>query len=508
MVGIPSIQYSDLKSNHTISGTAEPNATVYLFNPAEGRYIKSVDADASGNFDFGSLDASIPLQIRIARPNDFTCISISDVIKPATTPQLHTGKMIIKLQYFPGAEGQQYFITGPKGVFIDRNGPGSGAEITFELASPGDIFIQPGADVPYDPYVYADTNYIPSVGGHPLKAYTITSFGHSYVDPVLILTGTIRTTPSSNNYGWGYFPGINPATGETYKQQYPGGAVYEGTAPPPPEHYAGYGWEVSGGAWYGKLDIYEEIPCFTCPTDANDLINNIISRWGQADTWGQYSAGTPKTYGPRLMAQVPSYSNIKYNNECATEDSTQPGPALHTNALNQLRSAVDLSSFYNGKYALAYYSIIYGQDPNNINIIGYPGSARSDSAVDAYNRGLISKQELDILKGYFGKELLVGGVLHIVGNQLTNQIVASLLLLGYNIAQGVIQTSILQEMGSVWRQGKGVLETDMSGRVRTILTKMQAATGNNYIDNLQVRDANNVIHQWNFTGSAPTSTVP
>jgi hypothetical protein len=87
-------------------------------------------------------------------------------------------------------------------------------------------------------------------------------------------------------------------------------------------------------------------------------------------------------------------------------------------------------------------------------------------------------------------------------------IVASLLLLGYNIAQGVTQTSILQEMRSVWRQGKGVLETDMSGRVGTILTKMQAATGNNYIDNLQVRDANNVIHQWNFTGSAPTSTVP
>jgi len=504
---INQISSNDLHINHTFSGSAEPNARVLLFNPSEGRYVQTVDADSSGNFDFGSLDASVPLQIRIARPNDFTCISISDVIKPAATPQLHTGKMITKLQYFPGSEGQQNFITGPHGVFIDRNGPGTGAEITFELASPGDIFIQPGTDVPYNPHFY------PSVGGHPLKAYTITSFGHSYVDPVLILTGTIRTTPSSGGYGWSYTPGINPDTGETYKQGIPGGKVYEGTAPPPPEHFAGYGWEVSGGSWYGKLDIYEEIPCFTCPTDANDMISNLIFRWGQPNTWGQYSAGTPKTYGHRLMAQVPGYSNIKYNDECATEDNTQPGPVLHTNALNQLRSTVDLSSFYNGKYALAYYSIIYGQDPNNINITGFPpipgsaGFVLSGSAVDSYNKGLISKQELDILKGYFGKELLVGGVLHIVGNQLTNQIVASLLLLGYNIAQGVIQTSILQEMGSVWRQGKGVLETDMSGRVRTILTKMQAATGNNYIDNLQVRDANNVIHQWNFTGSAPTSTA-
>ena len=58
------------------------------------------------------------------------------------------------------------------------------------------------------------------------------------------------------------------------------------------------------------------------------------------------------------------------------------------------------------------------------------------------------------------------------------------------------------------KEGKGVEITDMQERVKPILDKMQNGTGNYYINNLQVKDANNVIHQWNFTGSAPTKTVP
>lgn len=424
MPALPSIQYGDLKGNHTISGTAEPNARVLLFNPVEGRYVKSVDADASGNFDFGVLDSTVPLQIRIAGSNDFTCVATSPTVKPAAALQLNNGKMIIKPQYFPGADGQHYFITGPKGVFIDRNGPGSGAAIEFELASPGDIYPSPGTDVPYDPYVYGDPPYIPSVGGHPLKSYTMTSFGQGYVDPVLVVTGTVRTYPSSNGYGWSYLPGINPATGETYKQQYPGGIVYEGTAPPPPEHFAGYGWEVSQNTWYGKLDVVEEIPCFTCLTaDANDVLSNITSRWGSANTWGQYQAGNPKTYGPRVMVQVPGYSNIEYNVSCTTEDSTQPGPVLQEKIVeimaatkNPLSDAVWGSAEYK-----LYLAIIHGFNyPGGVLQTGHPrewnNSAPnmnfSNSAFAAQSGGIITTAELEYLKGWLAQSVQVNAMIN------------------------------------------------------------------------------------------------
>ena len=101
----------------------------------------------------------------------------------------------------------------------------------------------------------------------------------------------------------------------------------------------------------------------------------------------------------------------------------------------------------------------------------------------------------------------MGGILT-TSNQLTKQSVSTVLLFAWNIMQGASVTRISTEMLSVARQGKGVEITDMQERVKPILDKMQNGTGNYYINNLQVKDANNVIHQWNFTGSAPTKTVP
>lgn len=458
---INQIPFSNLHKNFTISGVAPTNSRLLLFNPVEGIYVKSVDSDDSGNFNFGSINSSVPLQIKLSSLNDFNCISTSEIVEPAVTINTLKGKCILTVVDMYSLNRSGYLWAGaPKVIFVDQNGNGTGASMTINLASVGQTHFD---GFGFQPFEANDPLGNPVTGMSPILNFSMTNFGSNYNNPICFIRG-IR-----GNANFNYET-------ESYDSEFVSVQLSVTTV--------------------GSVEVIQ---------NENDFLSNVTTRYGQSNTWGNF--GGQNNTGQRLLVQIPGYSNINYNVSCNTADNTQPGPVLHTNLLNQLKSAVDLSSFYGGKYALAYYSIIYGQDPNNIEITGFPGGAMPDSAVDAFNRGLISKQELDVLKGYFGKELLVGGVLNIVGNQLTNTIIASILLLTYNIAQGVIQTSILQEMGSVYRQGKGVLEFDMSGRVRTILTKMQSATGNNYIDNLRVKDNNNIIHQWNFLGSAPTSTV-
>ena len=538
---LPSIQYGDLKGNHTISGTAEPNARVLLYNPAEGRYVRAVDADASGNFDFGSLNSSVPLQIKVVGSNDFTCEATSPTVKPAAALQLNNGKMIIKPHYLPGADGQNYFITGPKGVFIDRNGPGSGAAIEFQLASSGDVYPSPGTDVPYDPYVYGDPPYIPSVGGHPLKSYTMTSFGQGYVDPVLVVTGTVRTYASSNGYGWSYLPGINPATGETYKQQYPGGVIYEGTAPPPPEHFAGYGWEVSQNTWWGKLDTHEEIPCYTSETqDSNNVISNITSRWGASNTWGQYTANG--TYGPRLNAQVPGYSNIDYNVSCSTEDSTQPGPALQEKLAQIWMEgwAPNAEATLTGANYGLYLKLIHGHSGETLGtatnkVTGQAANNLDNSALVAMNNGVIFYEELAYLKGWIATEVQVkpmvnrytqGWASYVAANSaiFNNYVYKPLLtwitdfaLVSHNINDAFrrwepnsnasqyfgLGPSFAKEWQDAAVQSVGAFDSVNDrgiARVRSILTKLGNHYGSDFTNSITTTDSTGT-YRWNFTGN-------
>lgn len=446
-----SVPNVDIGVTRSISGKTYSNAEVALKNPG-GSYVAFTTADGSGNYSF-NIDHNIPLDVVVSSQYDASILSTLSV------NSAYGGSSIVRVALKTSSDPAQYWAGTPSISVYDTTGSG-----------------------------FTGTCVMTPVGGQFKDYGSVVTLDNLYGGVGSPIVGIII-----NNIGEKYSGGLYPSN---YRKISGNRVIYAGGAEPTDKPTR---WQYDNSWYYSEF--HEDVW-------ANNSFYGVV--WvrtiDSAGTWfnGVYADIQDATTQPG----TPDWCYISSN--LPTQNITEPAwdsSLTGQNEINTVKSTVDLSSFYNGKYALAYYSIIYGQDPNNINITGYPGSARSDSAVDAYNRGLISKQELDILKGYFGKELLVGGVLHIVGNQLTNQIVASILLLGYNIAQGVTQTSILQEMRSVWRQGKGVLETDMSGRVRTILTKMQAATGNNYIDNLQVRDANNVIHQWNFTGSAPTSTA-
>lgn len=373
---LPSIQYGDLKGNHTISGTAEPNARVLLFNPAEGRYVKSVDADASGNFDFGSLNSSVPLQIRVAGSNDFTCEASTTDVKPAMDTNSTDGKIIKAIQAVFSLNAANYIWSGaPKIIFSDAAGSGSGASAFFIMAGDGELALTGFSATPaaFDLGTGPDGSAWDQPG-YTIKSYTMTSFGNNYTSPKCFVVGNRLTWEQDLSQ-----PGV----------------VYH----------------IVSNVVSVELN---------CITDGNaeallsegDLLNAVANTWGALGTWGNFS--NDNSTGSRCLVQMPGYSNIEYNVSCTTEDSTQPGPTLQEKLAQIWMEgwAPNAEATLMGANYNLYTKLIHGHDGETLGlatnkVTGQAAINLGNSALVAMQNGVILYEELAYLKGWIATEVQV-----------------------------------------------------------------------------------------------------
>jgi len=456
-----SVPNADIGKQKVISGTTTANALVALKNPG-GSYVAFAEADADGYYSF-TVDNNIPLQVEVAAASDPTATTTQVAINGTRGNVVYVDVSMI-------SNAGPYWAGAPSLSFVDRTG--SGAAASASLASVGQTYKYYGSSAVLDE-LYGGV-------GAPVRHVVITSVGENY------------SGPSNNSTVNPPFYGMR-VVGNTVQQAF----NVDPNNPPPGAFEHNNNWFVLVPQDYIIISAL-----FNSPNHIRDVMSK--NWWvGKYSSLAQATgAGQPTNYGASwITGSLPTATNL-------TPPAGDAGSGQ--NLINLVKAGFDGIS--EGPYYKGYRAIIYGQNPNDINDIGLPAGltgaiVKPDGAVDAYSRGIISLQELDVLKGYFGKEMLVGGILT-TSNQLTKQIVSTVLLFAWNIMQGASVTRISTEMLSVARQGKGVEITDMQERVKPILDKMQNGTGNYYINNLQVKDANNVIHQWNFAGSAPTKTVP
>jgi hypothetical protein len=503
MVGIPSIPYADLKANHTLSGTAEPNARVLLWNPAEGRYVRTVDADTSGNFDFGSIDASVPLQVKIASDNDFTCVSSSAVIKPAVSFNTLKGKVIRNITTIFSLNAANYIWAGtPKIVFSDAAGSGSGAEAFLTMAGAGELALTGFGGPPVAFELGTSPNGSAwTQPGYTIKSFTITSIGSNYTNPKCFVVGTRLI--------W---------------EQDPANA----------NQYILVGQSVSVEQSLTTSETAETI------VDQNSLLSNFGITWGATNTWGDYS--NPSDTGRRLLVQFPSLSTINYNVSCTTEDSTQPGPTLQEK-LAQIwmegwtPNAED--TLIGANYGL-YLKLIHGHSGATLGvatnkITGQAATNLDNSALVAMNNGVIFYEELAYLKGWIATEVQVkamvnrytsGWASYVAANSVifNNYVYKPLLtwitdfaLVSHNINDAFrrwepnsnvsqyfgLGPSFAKEWQDAAVQSVGAFDSANDrgiARVRSILTKLGNHYSGDFINSITTTDDTGT-YRWDFSGN-------
>jgi hypothetical protein len=184
---INQIPFSNLHKNFTISGVTNANARVMLFNPNENRYVKAVDADANGNYNFGNINSSVPLQIKLASSNYFNCISTSEIVEPAVTINTLKGKCILTVLDMYSLNRSGYLWVGaPKVIFVDQNGNGTGASMTINLASVGQTHFD---GFGFQPFEANDPLGNPITGMGPILNFSMTNFGSNYNNPICFIRG-------------------------------------------------------------------------------------------------------------------------------------------------------------------------------------------------------------------------------------------------------------------------------------------------------------------------------
>ena len=457
------------RGNKTISGTTSANALVLLKNPSSGEVVGTTTADSSGNYSF-TLSNSIPLQLSVTSSVDPQIQTTVDLTSPAT-PYADYGNDSVPMGVadFPQTHGSvaAHYIGTPSVSIIDATGPGSGARVSVTMADPGDPYAS------YSSRVVASGLY--AGVAKPLRQYTISRLGSGYVSPKMRITGTVVQPTSRTPEQMVELLGIT--TGFTH----------------------------DGSNYYTAENTYD-ITCHSRQIGVVGVVGVEQVLGSDHSLWGTYDNDYR---GGRCTASFPSEQDITE----PADDSSVDGAT----AVQEVKDVIDNANYYNGSQMAAYYAIIYGQNPNDITHTGnpsepfggIPSNVLDGGALWAYNRNpkIISKQELDLLKGYFGRKLLVDPISSFVpSNSFWNSVTVSTVLLGaWNIIQGVTQTSIATEIKSFSRQYTGVTTSDMSKRIKPILDKITAAGGKDF-NTLQTQTNAGQRVLWNFNGTQPTSS--
>jgi hypothetical protein len=453
--------------NKIVSGTTSANALVLLKNPSSGQVVATTTADGSGDYSF-SVSNSIPLQVSVPSSVDPQLQTTIDIASPAT-PYSDYGNDSVPLGVadFPQTTGSPawYYNGTPTVSIVDTTGSGSGAEVSVTMADVGDPYGSYSSRV-IDSALYGGI-------GKPLRQYTLSKLGSGYGTPKMRITGTVVFSYN------GSIEQLEQATGITT------------------------GFTYNSSTYYTQLRTYD-LSCWTRQIGVVGATGVEQILGSDHSTWGQYGNDYR---GGRCTASFPGEQDITE----PADDTSVDGAT----ALQDLKDVVDNANYYNGSQLAAYYAIIYGQNPNDIThtgnpaapFSGVPSNVLDGGALWAYNNGYISKQEVDLLKGYFGRKLMVEPI----SNNLpttpywNSYTVATALLGAWNIGQGVFQTSIASEWQSFSRQYNGLVISDMSQRIKPILDKITAAGGKDF-NTLQTQTNNGQRVLWNFNGAVPTNS--
>ena len=455
--------------NKTVSGTTSANALVLLKNSSSGEVVATTTADGSGNYSF-TVSNSIPLQVSVPSSVDPQLQTTIDITSPATPYSEYGNDQVpMAVADFPQTTGSEagFYIGTPSVSIVDTTGSGTGAAVSITMANVSDPYAS------YSSRVVLDSLY----GGvaKPLRQYTISSLGSGYETPKMRITGTqVLST------------GLTPEELETQLG-------------------------ITTGFTYNGFNFYTEertrdISCITRQigivgaVGVEQVLGSDHSLWGTYDN--DYRGG-------RCTATFPGEQDVSE----PADDSSVDGAT----ALQDVKDVIDNANYYNGSQLAAYYAIIYGQNPNDIThtgnpaapFSGVPSNVLDGGALWAYNQNpkIISKQELDLLKGYFGRKLMVEPISnYLPTTAFWNSYTAATVLLGaWNIGQGVFQTSISNEIKSFSRQYNGLIITDMSQRIKPILDKITAAGGKDF-NTLQTQTNSGQRVLWNFNGTEPTNS--
>ena len=458
-------------------GSSAVEGAVVALKRKGGDIVAFAETDASGNYSF-DVDADGDFQIVYSLTKDPQTLTTSDEIEPAKPYSAYgndfrgdPSNSPMAVSNFPQSSGSGawHFDGTPTVSIIDdvAGGIGSGAEVSVTMAEVGE---------PYGSYSSRVIhNELFGGIGKPLRQYTLSKLGKNYYNPVMRISGTV----------------IHQYNGSL--EQLAQGGITTGF--------------THNSSTYYKVENTYDLNCSKRQLTVVG-VTGVEQIWGTDHSlWGQYE-GTPNDYRfGRCTASFPGEQDITE----PSDDTSVDGAT----ALQDLKDVVDNANYYNGSQLAAYYAIIYGQNPNDIThtgnpaapFSGVPSNVLDGGALWAYNNGYISKQEVDLLKGYFGRKLMVEPISNFLPTTpFWNSYTAATALLGaWNIGQGVFQTSIATEWQSFSRQYNGVLISDMSQRIKPILDKITAAGGKDF-NTLQTQTNSGQRVLWNFNGIVPTNS--
>ena len=474
--------------NKTVSGTTSANALVLLKNSSSGEVVATTTADGSGDYSF-TVSNSIPLQVSVPSSVDPQIQTTVDLTSPATPYSYYDDGdnntafyACVGIADFPqtNGSGPSYWIGTPKVEFVDAGpyllndavltygftGPGTGAKVEIEMTSVGEYYKSYSSRVQLTE-LYAGV-------AKPPKRFNVTNFGKNYQNPATKISGT------NVQYYSGSIEQLESSLGITTGFTYNNSTYYTRQ------------WEYYLQVYGRQLELGE---------------SQLYNVWGSDKSqWGVYNS---------------DYSDGKFSVALPGEqDVTEPADDSSVDgatALQDVKDVIDNANYYNGSQLAAYFAIIYGQNPNDIThtgnpaapFSGVPSNVLDGGALWAYNQNpkIISKQELDLLKGYFGRKLMVEPISnYLPTTAFWNSYTAATALLGaWNIGQGVFQTSISNEIKSFSRQYNGLIITDMSQRIKPILDKITASGGKDF-NTLQTQTNSGQRVLWNFNGTEPINS--
>jgi len=480
-------------------------AVVALRRKGGSDYVAYTETDASGDYSF-TVDADGDFVVGYKLSHDpNAAITETDELGPANPYNSYTPQCCLRLSadslYYPNSYiawksmpsatvvdslGYQTGVFGNIAHSIVFGGSGSGASASLGAVVAGDYRARSSA-----PYYYIWTSDELNFGTY-INKVTWTSFGEGYTAPLLKVSGTsvnyrIKSgDPLENEYEI-------TVNGQEYYAQDQSTTIYYGIQT----------IDIKGQYEYNLTYFSSE-----ANTKTKDYIEEQFN--GSSYNLGEWTSLSPPQ-GQRLTAALPGeqdradFDTTDYDETAFVEAFTDPNEAIK-----------------HGKQL--YYSLIYGPG----GIPGTPTGNSSTSAIKAQQAKVISQEELDILKGYFGKIGIVAELTNASG--LTATTIANTLNFGYQMTQAIdtyltdvrnnatdpwdltagyaeaysgtkasVFSSIYREWQSFQRQKKGtdIAEADFGTRVYPILQKMGMST-------LQTYNGTG-WRTWSFSSSGITS---
>ena len=503
------IPNKDIGVIRTISGTTTALTVVALKNKSSGEIVARTTTDSSGEYSF-TVDNNIPFKLVVADQNNFENLTEVDVESSYPYSWYSGGgyvngsqqHCIVRLStsnlYYPNGGGivwtsmpsyrvidtAGYTPTDPfsGGVVIGsytETGIGEGAEIELGFAVAGDYVLTLGGN-PRE-YTAEEKNF-----GSIINKVTVTSIGRAYQTPILWISGTSINHRIKSG---------DPLDGEYAR-------TVNGTEYWAKESSTTIAYSLTTFSIPSYVDAY--------PSDYGSRIKeyylNSINGWGEGYTYGSWTGNNVAgayVQGTRFTAALPDGVDVTTN-----DDSTVSTKKTAFLDCAGIFDGVNPLGFYKNHGPTAYRAIIYGANPIvALNGPSYIGYIDFDSAGDnsniyagspawAVNNRHISEYEFNLLKGYFGNQLITGTLLNCVSDKLGNDSFTTAVLsntinlfyqLGdavygelrnrFTLSTAIFGSKLVGDILDYWQQGKGtnLSSNDYAKRIKPILDKVEAA---------------------------------